>query len=135
MLGAQQLPAPRELTLLVSAVALAIFTQWENHRLRTVPNLLGIGNKVSHVIAAIDSLNLRTAPHSTVLLKPDEQRFQNKWHPLCIASLVWNDHSLEIWIDKLSKITPEQFANVDYTISPSEFEAMVIRSPNGQKNK
>jgi hypothetical protein len=119
VLGAQQLPAPRELTLLVLAVALAIFTQWENHRLRSVPNLLGIGNKVSHVIAAIDSLNLRPAPHSTVLLKPDEQLFQNKWHPLCIASLVWNDHSLEIWIDKLSKITPEQFANVDFTQSRS----------------
>ena len=135
MLGAQQLPAPRELTLLVLAVALAIFTQWENHRLRTVPNLLGIGNKVSHVIAAIDSLNLRPAPHSTALLKPDEQLFQNKWHPLFIASLVWNDHSLQIGIDKLHKLTPEQLAKVDYIISLTEFEAKVIRSPNKQKTK
>jgi len=125
----------RVASVLVLAVALATFTQWENHRLRTVPNLLRLGNKVSHVIAAIDSLHLRPTPHSTVLLKPDEQLFQNKWHPLCIASLVWNDHSLEIWIDKLSKITPEQLANVGYIISLSEFEAMVIRSPNGQKKK
>ena len=100
-----------------------------------MPNLLGVGQKVSHVIAAFDSLNLRPAPHSTVLLKPDEQLFQNKWHPLFIASLVWNDHSLQIWIDKLSKITPEQLAKVDYIISLTEFEATVIRSPNRQKTK
>lgn len=117
----------------VLAVSLAIFTQWENHRLGTVQNLLGIGQKVSHVIAAFDSLDLQPAPHSTVLLKPDEQLFQNKWHPLFIASLVWNDHSLQIWIDNLSTITSEQFAKVDYIISLNEFEATVVKSPNGQK--
>jgi hypothetical protein len=67
-----------------------------------------------------------------VLLKPDEQLFQNKWHPLFIASLVWNDRSLQIWIDKLSKVTPEQLAKVDYIISLTEFKATVIRSPNAQ---
>ena len=119
----------------VLAVSFALFTDWENRRLATVQNLLGVGQKVSHVIAAFDSLNLRPAPHSTVLLKPDEQLFQNKWHPLFIASLVWNDHSLQIGIDKLSKITPEQLAKVDYIISLTEFEATVIRSPNRQKTK
>jgi hypothetical protein len=119
----------------VFAISLAIFTHWKNHRLGTVPSLLGVGQKVSHVIAAFDSLNLRPAPHSTVLLKADEQLFQNKWHPLFIASLAWNDHSLQIWIDKLSKITPEQLAKVDYIISLSEFEATVIQWPNSQKTK
>jgi len=117
----------------VLAVLLAIFTQWENHRLNTVANLLAVGQRVSHVIAAFDSLHLQPAPHSTVLLKPEEQLFQNKWHPLFIASLVWNDHSLQIGIDKLNKLTPEQLAHVDYIISLNEFEATVIRSPSGQK--
>ena len=81
----------------VLAVSFALFTDWENRRLATVPHLLGVGQKVSHVIAAFHSLNLQPAPHSTVLLKPDEQLFKNKWHPLFIASLVWNDHSLQIW--------------------------------------
>jgi hypothetical protein len=116
----------------VLAVSFALFTDWENRRLRTVPNLLGVGQKVSHVIAAFDSLRLQPAPHSTVLLKSEEHLFQNKWHPLFIASLVWNDHSLEIWTDKLSKITPEQLAKVDYIISLTEFEATVIRSPASQ---
>lgn len=113
----------------VLAVSFALFTDWENRRLRTVPNLLGVGQKISHVIAAFDSLRLQPAPHSTVLLKPDEQLFQNKWHPLFIASLVWNDHSLQIGMDKLDKLTPEQLAKVDYIISLTEFEATVIRSP------
>ena len=89
----------------VLAVSFALFTDWENRRLATVQNWLGVGQKVSHVIAAFDSLNLRPAAHSTVLLKPNEQLFRNKWHPLFIASLVWNDHSLQIWIDNVSKIS------------------------------
>src|SRR5262245_18609507 len=116
------------------AVSLAIFTHWENQRLRTVPNLLSVGQKVSHVLAAFDSLNLHPAPQSTVLLKPDEHLFQNKWHPLFIASLVWNDHSLQIWIDNLSKIAPERLAKADYVISLTEFKVTLIRSPNSQKN-
>ena len=116
----------------VLAVSFALFTDWENRRLATVPNLLGVGQKVSHVIAAFDSLNLQPAPHSTVLLKPDEKLFQNKWHPLFIASLIWNDHSLQIWIDNLSKITPAQLGGADYIISLTEFNATVIKSPNRQ---
>ncbi|HXM25500.1 MAG TPA: hypothetical protein VN957_05725, partial [Chthoniobacterales bacterium] len=119
----------------ILAVSLALFTDWGNRRLRTVPNLLGVGEKVGHVIAAFDSLNLRPAPHSTVFLKPDEQLFQNKWHPLFIASLVWNDHSLQIWSDKLSKITPAQLAEVDYIISLTEFKAKVIRSPDAHQSE
>ena len=119
----------------VLAVSFALFTDWENRRLRTVPNLLSVGETVSHVIAAFDSLNLRPAPHSTVLLKVDEQLFQNKWHPLFIASLVWNDHSLQIWLEGQTKITPQQRAKADYIISLTEFEATVIRSPNRQKTE
>ncbi|MFL6499206.1 MAG: hypothetical protein ACJ8LL_00630 [Candidatus Udaeobacter sp.] len=119
----------------VLAVSFALFTVWENRRLATVPHFLGIGQKVSHVIAAFDSLNLRPAHHSTVLLKVEEGLFQNKWHPSFIAFLVWNDHSLEIWTDKLSKIAPERLAEADYIISLTEFEAKVIRSPNGHKTK
>ncbi len=119
----------------VLAVSFALFTDWENRRLATVQNLLGVGQKVSHVIAAFDSLNLRPAAHSTVLLKPNEQLFRNKWHPLLIASLVWNDHSLQIWIDNSSKITPAQLAGADYIISLTEFNATVLLSPDAQKTK
>ena len=113
----------------VLAVSFALFTGWENRRLRTVPNLLGLGEKVSHVIAAIDSLNLRPAPGSTVLLRAKENPFQNKWHALFIASLVWNDRSLRIWLEGVYPLTPQQIANMNYVISLSEFEAKILRSP------
>ena len=118
----------------VLAVSFALFVQWENRRLWIVPNLLAVGHKVSHVIAAFDSLNLHPASGSTVLLKPDEQLFHNKWHSLFIASMVWNDHSLQIWIDKLSHVTPEQLAKFDYIISLAEFEATLVRSPDMKAN-
>jgi hypothetical protein len=118
----------------VAAISLAFFTRWQNQRLGTVPHLIGIGQKVSHVIAAFDSLNLHPAPHSTVLLKPSEQLFQNKWQPLFIAALVWNDHSLQIGMDKLSKLTAEQLAKVDYIITFDEFTATLTRSPKNQSS-
>jgi hypothetical protein len=113
----------------ILALSFGIFTDCQNRRLGTARALLGIGQKVRHVIAAFDSLNLRPAPHSTVLLKPDEHLFQNKWHPLFIASLVWNDRSLQIWIDRLGGVTPEQPTKIDYIISLNEFRANVERSP------
>jgi len=116
----------------VLAVSFALFQDWESRRLRIVPNFLGVGQKVSHVIAAFDSLDLRPAPNSTVLLKPNEPLFQNKWHSLFIASLIWNDHSLQIWLEGQTKITPEQRSKADYIISLTEFEATMIRSPNAQ---
>jgi hypothetical protein len=94
--------------------------------------LLGVGEKVNHVITAIQSLNLRPAPGSRMLLRMEEQPFNNKWHPLFIASLIWNDHSLQIWLEGQTKITPEQRAKADYIISLTEFEATVIRSPNAR---
>ena len=69
-----QTPAPAIRIAVVAMVALSlgIFTEWQNRRLRTERVLLGIGQKVNHVIGALESLNLRPAPDSTVLL--DMQR-------------------------------------------------------------
>lgn len=115
-------------TLLVAS-ALAIFTQWENQRFGTVQALLNGGQKVSHVIEALKSLNLQPAPGSTVLLRAKENLFPNKWHTLFIASLVWNDRSLRIWLEGVYPLTPQQIANMNYVISLSEFEAKILRSP------
>jgi hypothetical protein len=63
-----------------------------------------------------------------------ENLFQNKWNAFFIASLVWNDHSLRIWVEKADELTPQQQANVDYIISLGEFSADVIRSPELPKS-
>ena len=119
----------RVVATLFVASALAIFTQWENQRFGTVQALLNGGQKVSHVIEALKSLNLQPAPGSTVLLRAKENLFPNKWHALFIASLVWNDRSLRIWLEGVYPLTPQQIANMNYVISLSEFEAKILRSP------
>jgi hypothetical protein len=118
-------------TLLV-VFALAAFTQRENQRLR-VP-WVDAGSKTSHVIHTLRSLGLRPLHGSSVLLLLKENIFQNKWNVFFIASLVWNDHSLRIWVENVNELTPQQQANVDYIISISEFNGDVIRSPELPKS-
>jgi hypothetical protein len=113
-------------TLLV-AFALAAFTQRENQRLQ-VP-WLNVGAKTSHVIHTFHSLGLRPLHGSSILLLLKENIFQNKWNVFFIASLVWNDHSLRIWVENVNELTPQQQGNVDYIISVGEFDSDVIRSP------
>jgi hypothetical protein len=118
-------------TLLV-ALALAVFTQRENQRLQ-MP-WLNVGAKTSHVIETFRSLRLRPIHGGRILLLLKENLFQNKWNAFFIASLVWNDHSLRIWVESADELTPEQQKKVDYIISVSEFNADVIRSPELPKS-
>ena len=117
-------------TLLVAAL-LAMFTEREN-QLIGLP-WLNVGAKTSHVIQAFRSLNLRPTHGSSVLLLLKESLFQNKWNVFFIASLVWNDASLRIWVERADELTPQQQADVDYIISLGEFNADVIHSPELRK--
>ena len=119
-------------TLLVT-LALAVFTQRENQRLQ-VP-WLNVGAKTTDVIQTFRSLGLRPIPGSRILLLLKENPFQNKWNAFFIASLVWNDHSLRIWVETADELTPRQQANVDYIISLTEFQAQIIRAPDAQKTE
>jgi hypothetical protein len=118
-------------TLLV-AFAVAAFTKRENQRLQAP--WLNVGTKTSHVIQTFRSLGLRPMHGSRILLLLKENIFQNKWNVFFIASLVWNNHSLHIWVENVNELTPQQQANVDYIISVSEFEAATIRSPELPKS-
>jgi hypothetical protein len=118
--------------MLLVAFGLAAFTQQENQHLR-VPRL-NVGAKTSHVIHTFRSLGLRPSHGSSILLLLKENLFQNKWNVFFIASLVWNDHSLRIWVENVNELTPQQQANVDYILSVTEFEADVVRSPKLQRS-
>jgi hypothetical protein len=116
-------------TVLVASV-LAIFTQWENQRFGSVPaSLLSIGQKSSHVIQAFHSLDLHPAPGSMILLRPESHFYQNKHYPLFVASLVWNDHSLRIYVAGANQVTEQQIAKMDYIISLTEFQGKLLRTP------
>jgi len=117
-------------TVLVASV-LAIFTQWENQRFGSVPaSLLSIGQKASHVIQAFHSLDLHPAPGSMILLRPESRFYQNKHYPLFVASLVWNDHSLRIYVAGANQVTEQQIAKMDYIISLTEFQGKLLRAPD-----
>jgi hypothetical protein len=119
----------RIVAVLLVASGLAIFTRWENQRYGTVQALLGVGQQVSHLVESLKSLHFKPPPQSTVLMRIPENAFPNRWHGVFIAYLLWNDHSLQIWLDGVSRLTPQQLAKVDYIISLNEFQAQVIRSP------
>jgi hypothetical protein len=117
-------------TLLVT-FAVAAFTKRENQRL-PAPGL-NIGTITSHVIQTFRSLGLQPM-HGSRILRLMKENILNKWNVFFIASLVWNNHTLRIWVENVNELTPQQQANVDYIISVSEFEADIIRSPELPKH-
>jgi hypothetical protein len=118
-------PISRAVATLIVASILAILTQRENQRLGL--HWLNLGQKTSHVIQAFRSLDLHPVRGSTILLKGNP--FGDSLDPLFIASLVWNDHSLQIWLEGKNQLTPQQLADVNYVISLSEFQAEIVRAP------
>ena len=122
----------RIVATLLLALVFAAFTQAENQRLQEP--LLSVGAKTPHVIQTFRSLDLAPIHGSSILLLLKENLFQNKWNVFFIASLVWNDYSLRVWVENVNELTPEQQRNVDYIISVSEFNANVIRSPDLPKS-
>ena len=108
------------------AVAFAVFTHWENQRFERTRRLLSSGQKSLHVIQAFRSLNLHPSPGSSILLKPETRFYQNGYYPLFVASLVWNDHSLKIYVHGQNQLTEQEIAKMDYIISFSEFQAKLI---------
>jgi hypothetical protein len=122
----------RVIAMLLVAFTLAAFTYRENQGVQ-VP-WLKVGAKTSHVIQTFRSLRLRPTHGSRILLLQKENIFQNKWNVFFIASLVWNDHSLRIWVEGADELTAQQQTNVDYIIALSEFSAEINRSPELPKS-
>jgi hypothetical protein len=136
------------------ACGFALFTGWEHQRLGVNRAFLDSGQKTSHVIQTIGSLNLHPSPGSTILLRPEKQFLQNGFYPgffasfapndplreliakaspeywRCVASLVLGDRSLQIKVEDQHQLTNEQLAKFQYVISFDEFKAKLIRGPS-----
>lgn len=124
----------RTLTTAVVAVALALFTHWQSHRFNRTRDLVSSGQKSLHVIQALRSLNLQPAPGSTILLKPKTRFYQNGYYPSFVASLVWRDRSLRIYVAGQPQLPQEQIANVNYIISFNEFSAQLVRGAESNRS-
>jgi hypothetical protein len=117
------------MTLIV--LSIAIITQWQNQRLGRIPGIFTSGQRMLHAIESFRALNLQPAAGSKILLKSTFP-FKNEWTPLFIASLVWNDHSLQIWLEGRNKLSPQQLAKVNYVISFTESETKLLSGPESR---
>ena len=120
-------------TVLV-ACGLAILTQWENHRFNRIDALLSVGKKTGHVIQAFRSLDLHPAAGSMILLRPENRFYENGYYPAFVASLVWNDHSLRIYVDGQNQLTEQRVAKMNYIILFNEFQAKLIATPKSGRS-
>jgi len=111
------------------AVAFAVFTQWENQRFDRTGGLLNSEKKSLRVIQAFRSLALHPEPGTRILLRPEKRFYQNVYYPLFVASLVWNDHSLRIYVEGQPQLSQHQVAKIDYVISFNEFQAKLVPVP------
>ena len=111
------------------AVAFAVFTQWQNQRVNITGGLLKSEEKSLHVIQAFRSLSLHPESGSTILLKPEGRFYQNPYYPLFVASLVWNNHSLRIYVEGQHPLAEREIAEISYVVSFTEFQAKVLPAP------
>jgi len=143
----------RVLAMVVVAFGVAVFTQWENQRSGRIRGLPNSEQKTVHVAQALRSLNLNPAPGSMILLTPEKQFYQSGYYPAyfaslaqdnpwrqvifentprywCyVASLVWGNHTLQIYVEDQERFTEEQIKKMNYTISFSEFQAKLMVGP------
>jgi hypothetical protein len=133
------LPTPRTAVLrtlatAVVAVALGVFTQWQSHRFNRSRGLVSSGQKSLHVIQALRSLNLQPSHGSTILLKPQTRFYQNEYYPVFVASLVWHDRSLRVFVAGQHQLTQHQIANLSYIISFNEFSARLVSAADSDNS-
>jgi hypothetical protein len=111
------------------AFAFAVFTNWQNQRFGITRGLLNYYEKPLHAIQAFRSLGLHPEPGSRILLRPEKRFYQNGYYPLFVASLVWNDHSLRIYVEGQQRLAEREIAEISYVISFTEFQAKLLRAP------
>jgi hypothetical protein len=121
-------PIFRVFATVMMASGLALFTQWENQVFR-IHALLSVGQKTSHILEVFRSMDLHPAAGSMILLRPKNRFYQNGYYPAFVASLVWNDHSLKIYVDGQNRLTEQQIAKMNYIISFNEFQGKLIPTP------
>jgi hypothetical protein len=143
----------RVFAMVVVAFGVAVFTQWENQRSGRIRGVSNSEQKAVHVAQALRSLNLKPAPRSMILLKPEKEFYQSRYYPeyfasmaqdnplrqvilenaprywYYVASLVWGNHTLQIHVEDQERFTDDQIAKMDYIISFNEFQAKLIAGP------
>jgi hypothetical protein len=69
-----------------------------------------------------------------ILLRPENRFYENGYYPAFVASLVWNDHSLRIYVDGQNQLTEQRVAKMNYIILFNEFQAKLIATPKSGRS-
>jgi len=111
-------------TLLV-VILLGVCTERQNRRYTFA--WLRVGEKTAHVIEAFRALKLQPSSGSKILLT--DNPFGDRPDTAYISQLLWNDHSLTVYLEGKNALSAEQLANMDYILAVHEYKIDVIRGP------
>jgi len=117
--------------MLLVAILLGVYTERQNPRF-SLP-LLHVGEKEAHIIEAFRALTLHPKPHSKILLTGNpfaHALYRQVRIPLFIAKLLWNDHSLQVYLEGQNTLNAEEVAKMDYILAVHEYKVDVIREPH-----
>jgi hypothetical protein len=81
---------------------------------KAVPRYLKNGEDTQQTIAQLQALRLRPEPHSVVVFLHDP--FPDYYDTLFIASLVWKDPTIDIWLQNHRHLPEADLARANYTI-------------------
>jgi hypothetical protein len=128
----RKLPAlrVRVAVMLLVAMLLGLYVGRQN---RFLLPLLHLGEKEAHVIEAFRVLNLHPRPRSNILLTNNPftgAPGRTDRIPLFIAKLLWNDHSLKVYLQGKDILSSEETAGMDYILAVHEYKVEVIREPH-----
>ena len=77
-----------------------------------MPSYQANGQDTRELVDELRRINIRPAAGSRILFLKDP--FPNSWTTFFAATLLWNDHSLDIHLQQQSPVKPEEIAGMDY---------------------
>jgi hypothetical protein len=129
LLGKVPIRAVRVALTLIVAIGLGVYI--ERHNSPLVSFWLRIGEKEARLIAAFRTLGLQPKPGSRILLVNNPftaEPFGTRIAPRNIALLLWNDHSLSVYLEGSDTLSSDEIANMDYVLALDEDKLDVVRA-------
>ena len=105
---------PRQ-AIMAAGLAACIFGYWQQTKLedrQLVPYYLRTGEDTQQAIAQMQSLGVRPSPHSLVVFL--RSPFPADYDTLFIAALVWNDPTLNIWLQYKHPLSEADLGKANY---------------------
>lgn len=129
LLGRVSVRAARVALTLTVAIGLGVYI--ERHNSLLASSWLRIGSKEARLISAFRALGLQPKPGSRILLVNNPfaaEPFGTRTAPRNIALLLWNDHSLSVYLEGSDTLSGDEIANMDYVLALHQDKLDVLRA-------